>query len=99
MNREIATAAAILLALAGCRNEPTADAPGDAPSESVDATTNSDPSLPNADINASLGMLGNDAVLPDRRRDEPVQHGGPQCSWPASDLPSSALRVKLFLPA
>src|SRR5690606_11338315 len=28
------------------------------------------------------------------------EHGGaPQCSWPASDFPSSALRMKLFLPA
>ena len=61
MSREIATAAVILLALAGCRGEPSADVPV----EAVNATNEASPPLPDADINASLGLLGEDADMPD----------------------------------
>lgn len=58
----MATAAAILLVLAGCRGEPSTEAP----METVDAANEASPPLPDADINASLGLLGEDAEMPDQ---------------------------------
>ena len=52
-----ATAGAILLlGLAACRAEPTAEAPGDGYGTADEAWNASAPELPDADINASLGL-------------------------------------------
>ena len=59
MSREIKIAGAILLGLAGCRAEPSAEAPV----ETVNAANESVVALPDADINASLGMLGDAGML------------------------------------
>ena len=59
MSREIAIAGAILLSLAGCRAEPAAEAPV----ETVNVANDSAAPLPDADINASLGILGDAGML------------------------------------
>ena len=59
MSREKAIAGAILLSLAGCRAEPSAEAPA----ETVNVANESVAPLPDADINASLGILGDPEML------------------------------------
>jgi hypothetical protein len=62
MSREKAIAGAILLSLAGCRAEPAAEAPV----ETVNVANDSAAPLPDADINASLGILGDAGMLDQR---------------------------------